>query len=240
MLVMRKFILSFLLLPLALSAQRRVSDVCKEQKLSEDSAMRSFYGEYLFDHFFVFDTNSYVWSNGDMYRWNDTLHSDSISSYQLVYSFHFPGARMSYPYTYTYTWPVDKNGKLHVYQPALTTYGRGCSEIAVDSITAKAEQTLKVPMDSCNVTLYHTYVYPHRTQRHADTLVLSSMYPGHLYLTVSYCTAKQEITTKRSGSDNPKIDFCNYLLVFDACTGELVANTVQRYTLRSRDYYGID
>lgn len=210
-----RFILVFLFASTTLSAQRKVSEVCAQQKASYDSAMRVEYGDSLFENCFVFDTGSYVWADPNhMCLWNDTMIGDTVRTYDFFYSFRFPGSK------------IDETSS---YRPATDRWGRlipdtsGSSpehckligEKQMDEITRKH---LGKPLRKC-----HTRIYPfdsYSPPDYSETVYLDST---HVYLEVEF------ERYRGSGKRGTKFTSFTKTLLVDACTGEVIGKDRERY-----------
>lgn len=202
----------FIILSTSLSAQKKVSEVCADYRHHMDSLMRLTYGDTLFEKYFVFDTNSYVWvDHHTMHSWNETFTGDSITAVEFWYVFVFPGAQIS---------PVDgyRPGStiMWVFEDSLK-YSARCISVDSGSVARITKEKLKKPLNACYVTLYtHDFFMTDNTPE-------QSYDSTHVYIKVKY------VKYKGSGRRGTKFKSWHHSILIDACTGEYIGREDDKY-----------
>jgi hypothetical protein len=186
-------------------SQKKVSEEFASYKLRMDSLMRVTYGDTLFEKYFVFDENSYIWVDGHtMHSWNDTYTGDSVTSVEFWYVFVYPGALINgyrgYRPGSTVYW---------VFEDSLTNYTRHCIAVDPAKVAKITEEHLKHPLKECTVRLYTERWYS--ADRKSVTLDST-----HAYIEVEY------EYTKGGKHRGDKFKTWTYRILIDACTGEFI------------------
>lgn len=203
---MRTLLIFFaIILSCTLSAQKKVSEEFAGYKLRMDSLMRLTYGDSLFENYFRFDTNSYVWvDHNTMHSWNESYTGDSVTDVEFWYVFVFPGAQIS---------PVDGytpgSTIMWIFEDSLQYHGR-CMNVDQATVTKLTKEKLDKPLDECYVSLYthNFFMTDNEPVQKYDSL--------HVYIEVKY------VKYKGSGRRGTKFKSWHHSILIDACTGEYI------------------
>lgn len=115
--------------------------------------MRVEYGDAIFKKWFEFDNESCVWGN-DNFRcyWNGIFRGDTISGYDIVYRFHFPGCGVSTRDVYYFE--LDSKGKPTSAHRQFAFANHADSMITTTELRLLCEQHLNKRLDKCYATLW--------------------------------------------------------------------------------------
>lgn len=209
-----RILIFLLLLSASVSAQKKVSEICATRKMEGDSIMRSYYGEYLFENYFEFDSSSSVIVfNNHRYWWGDTIAADSNFIYILRYRFVYPG---SYDRYYYNIYVLSNDPTLDKsWGTSAAAYPGRCEIQDSLKLNSLALKELRHPLNKCKVQLLDVSKVGRSTSQPLDS--------SHIYLLVEHTKSKSPFYNKSM------VKIRIHSIVVDGCTGQIISRNKRRH-----------